>query len=111
VLRKKHIGVTHVCNCYKTNTKQIIKFLQKTFCSLHSRITTPYGLLAHYLAKVAKSRSYVETFSNNADTLHNWVKNIYEEDLKKAFELQVRRAIKNLKIYYETIQENKVCII
>lgn len=77
--------------------KQIIKFLKKTFCSLKSR-TIPNELIAHLLAKVAKSHSYIETFSKNADSLHKWVKHIYEEDLKRNFEIQVREAIRRLNI-------------
>lgn len=79
--------------------KQIITFLKKAFDSLDSRITLSYGLVAHYLAKVAKSNSYVETFSRNADSLHKWIKSIYEVNLRRAFELQVRKAIKRLRVY------------
>jgi hypothetical protein len=54
--------------------------------------------VAHYLAKSAKSISYVETFSKHADTLHKWIKQIYEEDIKRAFEIQVRATIRHLNI-------------
>lgn len=80
--------------------KQIIKFLQKTFYSLESRTTISFFLLAYYLAKVAKCNSYVETFSTQSDSLHKWLKQIYEEDLKRAFEIQVRKAIRHLNIRY-----------
>ena len=78
--------------------KKIIKYLKKAFCSLDSRTNLSYGLLAHYLAKVAKSQTYIETFSKHADTLHKWIKNIYEEDIKRAFEIQARNTIKSLNI-------------
>jgi hypothetical protein len=80
--------------------KKIIQFLQKTFASLQSRSILPYELVAHYLAKSAKSISYVETFSKHADSLHKWIKQIYEEDLKQAFELQARDALRRLNIRY-----------
>ncbi|MCF7862009.1 hypothetical protein K9M79_07250, partial [Candidatus Woesearchaeota archaeon] len=63
--------------------KQIITFLKKVFDSLDSRITLSYVLVDHYLAKVAKSNSYVETFSRNADSLHKWIKSIYEVNLRR----------------------------
>ena len=78
--------------------KQIIQYLKKVFGSLKSRSNLSYKLLSHYLAKVAKSNSYIETFSKNADTLHKWIKHIYEEDIKQTFELQVRKTIKKLNI-------------
>lgn len=78
--------------------KQIIKFLKKVFGSLQSRIKLPFELIAHHLTKVAKCQSYVETFSKQADSLHKWIKQIYEVDLKRAFEIQVRKIIKKLRI-------------
>lgn len=80
--------------------KQIIKFLQKAFYSLESRTTISFTLLAHLLSKTAKCNSYIETFSRQSDTLHKWIKQGYEEDLKKAFEIQVRKAIRGLNIRY-----------
>jgi hypothetical protein len=50
--------------------------------------------------KVAKAHSYIETLGTNADTLHKWIKKSYEEDFKKAFEIQVRRTLKNLGVHY-----------
>ena len=81
-----------------TTMKQIIRFIKKVFGSLDSRIKVPINLVSHDLVKVAKCQSYVETFSRQADSLHKWIKLIYEEDMKKAFELQVRNAIKKLRI-------------
>lgn len=78
--------------------KQIIKFLHKVFDSVERR-TLPSELLAHYLSKVAKSNSYVETFSSHADTLHKWLSKVYEEDIKKAFEIQVRLALRKLNVH------------
>lgn len=79
---------------------KITSFLHKTFQSLDSSIILPFGRMGYYLAKCAKSQSYIETLGKHADSLHLWVKSSYEEDFKKAFESQVRRAIKNLNATY-----------
>lgn len=80
--------------------KKIIQYLKKAFYSLNSRTSLSYELLAHYLAKFAKCHSYVETFSKSADSLHNWIKQSYECDFKRAFEIQVRKAIRRLNIKF-----------
>lgn len=77
---------------------QIISYLKKVFCSLDSKTTLSHGLLAHHLAKVAKCQSYVETFCRHADTIHGWIKRIYDIDIRHAFEQQVRKALKKLNI-------------
>jgi len=75
-------------------------FLQKSFSSLLSGIIIPLNLMSYFLAKVAKSNSYVETLGAHADALHLWIKNAYEEDFKAAFEQQVRKALKRLGVSY-----------
>lgn len=45
------------------------------------------------LVEAARTISYVETVSNKADTLHRYVKQIDERTLKRAFELNTRKAI------------------
>ena len=77
---------------------QTIKYLKKVFCSLRSRTKLPYEPLVHYLAKVAKCQSYMETFSCHADTLHKWIKQIYDCDISRAYELQARKALRLLNI-------------
>lgn len=78
--------------------KQINNFLQKTFASLSNRITLDFNKIAYNLTKVAKCNSYVETFSKHSDSLHNWIKQIYEEDIANSFEAIVRGIIKKLRI-------------
>ena len=78
----------------------ITSFLHKTFQSLESSIILPFGRIGYYLAKCAKSQSYIETLGKHADSLHLWIKESYEEDFKKAFESQVRKALKNLHAFY-----------
>lgn len=58
------------------------------------------GSISYQLVKVAKANSYVETLGKNADTLHYWIKSSYEEDFGRAFESQVRKALKRLNVNY-----------
>lgn len=76
--------------------KKITNFLKKVFGSLHSSVS--HVLLAHYLTKVAKCQSYVETFCRHADTLHCWIKRVYDVDISRAFEVQVRQALRHLNV-------------
>lgn len=76
---------------------KIIHFLEKAFVSVKGK-SLQNELFAHYLAKVAKSNSYVETFCRHADTLHSWVKQGYEQDFRRAFEIVVRSVIKGLRV-------------
>ncbi len=74
--------------------KKINKFLQKVFGNRSINL----DILAHYLTKCAKSHTYIETLGKHSDSLHNWIKSSYEIDFIRAFELQVRLAIKKLRI-------------
>lgn len=74
----------------------IVSFLQKSFLSLESSIILPLNKIGHSLVKCAKSYSYVETLGEHPDSLHMWIKNSYEEDFKKSYEIQVRKALKHL---------------
>ncbi|MFH1316016.1 MAG: transposase [Candidatus Woesearchaeota archaeon] len=56
--------------------------------------------ISYSLVKVAKCNSYVETLGSSADSLHQWIKNCYEEDFKRAFELQVKKAVKRLGVSF-----------
>jgi hypothetical protein len=81
----------------------IISFLQKSFSSFLNSITLPLNSISYQLVKVAKSNSYIETLGENADSLHIWIKKSYEVDFKKAFEKQVRKAIKRLHVNYASL--------
>jgi hypothetical protein len=76
----------------------INSFLQKSFWSLASSIILPLSKVSYSLVKCAKSFTYVETLGESADSLHSWVKNSYEEDFQRAFELQVKKAVKCLHV-------------
>ena len=45
------------------------------------------------LVEAARTISYVETVSNKADTLHRHIKQNSENDIKKSFEFNTRKAI------------------
>jgi len=75
-------------------------FLQKVFQSLNSSISVPLGVIAYELVKCAKAHSYVETLGNHSDTLHSWVKRVYDVDFKRAFEIVVNKALKRLNCNY-----------
>jgi hypothetical protein len=74
----------------------IISFLQKSFAHLTSSIVLPLNKISYHLVQCAKANSYIETLGEHADSAHLWIKRSYEEDFKKSFELQVRKAIKHL---------------
>ena len=78
----------------------ITSFLQKSFSSLLSSIILPLNLMSYHLVKVAKSHSYVETLGKSADSLHHWIKSSYEEDVKAAFEAQVKKALRHLGVSF-----------
>lgn len=73
---------------------KITNFLKKLFGSRNVNLK----LVAHFLAKCAKSHSYVETLGKHADSLHAWIKSCYEVDIRREFERQVRYAIKKLRV-------------
>jgi hypothetical protein len=52
--------------------------------------------IARPIVEAGRTISYVETVSNKADTLHRKIKNNSERDLKKAFELNTRKAISRM---------------
>lgn len=85
-------------------------FLQKCFDSFQSSIILPLNSISFQLVKTAKAGSYVETLGENADSLHGWIKKGYEEDFRRAFELQVQKALKHLgvsiaKLAFDTTDE------
>ena len=77
---------------------KITSYLQKSFQYLESSIILPLGKIGYELVKVAKANSYVETLGTHSDSLHGWIKKVDEKDFRKAFEKQVRKAIKNLHV-------------
>lgn len=82
------------------NMSNINAFLHKSFQSFGGSIILPFGKISHYLVKVAKSNSYVETLGKHADSLHLWIKKSYREDFEESFKIQVRKAVKRLHVSY-----------
>lgn len=99
MLGKKHIVGGYCFFATKTMSK-INSFLEKSFFSLLSSIMLPINLMSYQLVKVAKSNTYVETLGQSADTLHVWIKKSYEEDFRRAFEIEVRKSLKHLGVKY-----------
>lgn len=71
-------------------------FLKKAFG--FQSIILPFDRISYFLTKVAKSHSYVETLGDHADSLHDWIKKSYEQDLKRAFEITVIKTLRRLGI-------------
>ena len=67
-------------------TKQILKRVSDNL-----RVATAEIVKA--LTEAARTISYVETVSNKADTLHRYVKQTSELELKRAFEFNTRKAL------------------
>lgn len=78
----------------------VVAFLQKAFQSLGSSIVLPLNKIGYYLAKCAKANTYVETLGRHADSLHLWVKELYEGDFKRALEISVRNAVRLLGVSF-----------
>lgn len=85
------------------NISNVTGFLQKSFQSFASSIILPLNGIGFFLAKAAKANSYVETLGEHADSLHGWIKQSYEEDFKRAFEIEVRKAVRQLHVSYAKI--------
>ena len=74
----------------------ITAFIQKSFQSLESSIILPKNKIAYHLAQCAKANTYIETLGEHSDSLHIWIKQSYEEDFRRAFEREVKKAFKHM---------------
>ena len=74
----------------------IKKYMKSVFKAVSNSLRVATDKIIAALTEAARTISYVETVSNKADTLHRYVKCIGEQDLKKAFELNTRKAIKRM---------------
>lgn len=61
----------------------------KTFSKLKVKVSD----LITSIIEAGRTNSYVETVSNKADTLHRYAKENTEQDLKRAFEFNTKKAI------------------
>ena len=69
--------------------KRFVNGCIKTFAKLKVKV----GKIVSSIVEAARTISYVETISDKADTLHRRVKENTEQDLKRAFEFNTRKAI------------------
>ena len=71
----------------------INKYMKGVFKSLSNTFRVAINKLTSPLIESARTISYVETISDKADTLHRHIKNNSQTQLKRAFELNTRKAI------------------
>lgn len=69
--------------------KRFVKGCIKTFAKLKIKV----GKIVSSIVEAARTISYVETVGNKADTLHRHIKENSEQDLKRAFEFNTRKAV------------------
>lgn len=70
----------------------IKKFVESTINTL-GKLRIKVNEVLSPIIEAARTNSYVETYSNKADTLHRHIKDNSESDIKKAFEFNTRKAI------------------
>ena len=69
--------------------KKFVNGCIKTFAKLKVKIEN----IISSIVEAARTISYVETVGNKADTLHRRIKQNSEQDLKKSFEFNTRKAV------------------
>jgi len=72
------------------------KYIATILNKLFDKVKIKLGELASAIVEAGRTISYVETISDKADTLHRHIKSNSERDLKKAFELNTRKAISRM---------------
>ena len=72
--------------------KRFVNGCIKTFAKLKVKVEK----IVSSIVEAARTISYVETVGNKADTLHRHVKQNSEQDLKRAFEFNTRKAIRRM---------------
>ena len=78
-----------VMSLIKKWMKSILKAVSNSFRVATNKITSA-------LIEAGRTISYVETVSDKADTLHRHLKNTSENDLKRAFEFNTRKALSRM---------------
>ena len=72
------------------------KYIKSIIKNLSRNLRVAINKIVSAITEAARTISYVETVSNKADTLHRHIKNSDEEQLKKAFEFNTKKAIKRM---------------
>ncbi len=73
----------------------IKKFVQSTINTL-GKLRIEVNDLLKSMIEAGRTNSYVETYSNKADTLHRHIKENSQNNIKKAFEFNTRKAISRM---------------
>ena len=71
----------------------LIKTFVKSTINIFGKLRVKISEIIKNILEAARTISYVETVGDKADTLHRRLKEISEEDLKKAFEFNTRKAV------------------
>ena len=69
----------------------IKRFIESSINSL-GKLKIKVSDILRGIIEAGRTNCYVETYSNKADTLHRHIKENSEIDLKRAFELNTRKA-------------------
>ena len=72
------------------------KYIKSILKNISRNSRVAINQIVSAITEASRTISYVETVSNKADTLHRHIKNSDEGKLKKAFELNTRKAIKRM---------------
>jgi hypothetical protein len=73
----------------------IKKFVNNTINTL-GKLRVKVNDVLRSIIEAGRTNSYVETYSNKADTIHRHIKENSENNLKKAFEFNTRKAINRM---------------
>jgi len=68
------------------------RFIQSSI-NIFGKLRVKVNEVLRSIIEAGRTNSYVETISNKADTLHRHIKENSEIDLRRAFELNTRKAI------------------
>jgi len=71
------------------------KFVKSTINTL-GKLRIKVNEILNPIIEAARTNSYVETYSNKADTVHRHIKENSEKGIKKAFEFNTRKAIRRM---------------
>src|SRR3989344_5516299 len=71
----------------------LLKRFVEVSINILGKIKVKVNEVLRSIIEAGKTNSYVETYSNKADTLHRHIKENSERDLKRAFEFNTRKAI------------------
>jgi len=74
---------------------RIKKFVESTINTL-GKLRIKVNDVLSPIIEAARTKSYVETYSNKADTLHRHIKDNSERDIKRAFEFNTIKAIRRM---------------